>query len=148
MRFLGPWLHADQPLPSLQLEQTLAALRQATADPTFLPDLIRRHFLTNPHRVTLLLRPDHEHSRREEAQLAARLENVRQTLDATARQALVEAAAALQQSQETPDDTSCLPTLTLSDIDRREPVITSYSIHYTKLYECCGCVGATPDHVH
>jgi len=84
MRFLGPWLHADQPLPSLQLERTLAALRQATADPDFFPALIRRHFLANPHRVTLLLRPDREHGRREEAELAARLERLRQEFTAPA----------------------------------------------------------------
>jgi len=121
MRVLGPWLHADQPLPTLQLEQTLATLRRATAEPDFFPQLIRRHLLANPHRVTLLLRPDHAHARIEEAQLQSRLDAISKTLDDGARKGLVDAAAALQQCQENPGDTGCLPTLALDDIDRAEP---------------------------
>lgn len=120
MRFLGPWLHADDPLTPLQLERNLAALGRAAADPGFFPGLIRRHLLDNPHRVTLLLRPDREHARREEATLATRLDAASAGLGAAARQRLVAAAAALQRSQETPDDTRCLPTLELTDIDPAE----------------------------
>jgi Zn-dependent M16 (insulinase) family peptidase len=123
MRCLGPWLHADDPLTALRLEETLAALRQATADPGFFPALVRRQLLDNPHRVTLLLRPDPEHAHREEAVLAARLTREEAALDAAGRQRLAEAAAALQRSQETPDDTSCLPTLELADIEAQEPAV-------------------------
>jgi Zn-dependent M16 (insulinase) family peptidase len=123
MRFLGPWLHADDPLSSLQLERTLTALREAAASPDFFPALIRRHLLANPHRVTLLLRPDPEHARREEELLQQRLDQVARTLDDDARNRLVIAATELQHSQETPDDTSCLPTLGLADIDPTEPVV-------------------------
>lgn len=123
MRCLGPWLHADDPLTALRLEENLAALRQATADPGYFPALIRRQLLDNPHRVTLLLRPDAEHARREEQVLAARLAQAEASLDTAGRQQLAEAAAALQHSQETPDDTSCLPTLELADIEAREPAV-------------------------
>lgn len=123
MRFLGPWLHADDPLSPLQLEQTLAALRQKSADPGFFPELIRRHLLDNPHRVTLLLRPDREHAAREERALAERLAAAAEGLDAAGRQRLVAAAGELQRSQEAADDTSCLPTLTLSDIDPGEKIV-------------------------
>lgn len=123
MRFIGPWLHAGDPLSTLRLEQTLADLRRAAADPGFFPGLIRRHLLDNPHRVTLLLRPDPEHARREEQLLADRLAAAEQTLDQAARDQLVTAAAELQHSQETPDDTSCLPTMELADIDPAEKTV-------------------------
>ncbi|MHB8708174.1 MAG: insulinase family protein, partial [Desulfuromonadales bacterium] len=123
MRFLGPWLHADDPLPPLQLEQTLAALRNAAADPAFFPDLIRRRLLDNQHRVTLLLRPDPEHARREEQALEQRLEHITKSLDEADRARLVAAAAELQRSQETHDDTSCLPTLGLADINPAEQTV-------------------------
>ncbi|MCM2264152.1 MAG: insulinase family protein [Desulfuromonadales bacterium] len=120
MRFLGPWLHADDPLPPLQLERNLAALRHAATDPAFFPALIRRRLLDNPHRVTLLLRPDQEHARREEEALAQCLERAATALDDAERARLVAAAAELQCSQEAHDDTSCLPTLELADIDPAE----------------------------
>jgi len=120
MRFLGSWLHANEPLPPLQLDRNLAALRRAAADPAFFPALIRRRLLDNPHRVTLLLHPDPEHARREEQVLAQRLEQATKVLDDAERARLVAAAAELQRSQEAPDDTSCLPTLELADIDPAE----------------------------
>jgi hypothetical protein len=123
MRFLGPWLHADDPLSALQLEQTLAALRRAAADPGFFPGLIRRQLLDNPHRVTLLLRPDPEHAKREEQALNGRLAEAAKTLDAAALHRLVAAAAELQQNQETPEDTNCLPSVELSDIEPVEPEV-------------------------
>jgi len=121
MRFLGPWLHADDPLSPLELEQTLAALRRAAADPGFFPGLIRHQLLGNPHRVTLLLRPDRQHAEREEQALQQRLAAAAQALDESARQQLVAVAAELQHSQEIQEDTSCLPTLELADIDPLEP---------------------------
>ncbi len=121
MRLFGPWLHADDALGALRISETLERLRAAAADPGFFPDLIRRHLLDNPHRVTLLLRPDPDHARREEQAFAARLAGVRQQLDDDAAAAIRQAAIDLQRNQETPDDTSCLPILELADIDREEP---------------------------
>ncbi|PLX81884.1 MAG: peptidase M16 [Desulfuromonas sp.] len=124
MRLLGPWLHADDPLSSLRIGENLEQLRQASADPDFFPALIRKRLLNNPHRLTLLLRPDTDHARREEEALAQRLRQSEQQLDAAARTRLVEQALALQSSQEASDDLSCLPTLELSDICREESVVS------------------------
>ncbi|TLM62292.1 MAG: peptidase M16 [Deltaproteobacteria bacterium] len=123
MRFLGPWLHADDPVGALQLEHTLAELRRAAADPGFFPALIRRHLLGNPHRVTLLLRPDREHAAREQQEIDRRIGQALEALGEAGRNGLVAAAAELQRSQEAPDDTACLPTLALADIDPTEPTV-------------------------
>ncbi|MDT8442030.1 MAG: insulinase family protein [Desulfuromonadales bacterium] len=122
MRLLGPWLHADDPLTPLRIGDNLARLRQATADPAFFPNLIRRRLLDNPHRVILIMRPDPEHSPREEAALSQRLQAIDERLDQTARDQLVKQAVALKTAQETPDDLSCLPTLELADITPHEQV--------------------------
>ncbi len=121
MRLFGPWLHAEDPISSLQVGQNLERLRQATADPDFFPSMIRRHLLDNQHRITLLLRPDADHAQREEQAFAERLTKTRQELDEAATQKIIDEAAALQKNQETPDDTSCLPILELSDIEVKEP---------------------------
>lgn len=122
MRLFGPWLHADDPLSSLLIGQTLDRLKIATSDPDFFPQMIRRHLLDNPHRVTLLLRPDPEHSRREEQVFTERLQKIRASLDEEAIVGIENKAAQLQLSQETVDDTSSLPILELSDIEIEEQV--------------------------
>lgn len=122
MRLFGPWLHTDDPCSSLMIDQNLDRLRQATADPEFFPQMIRRHLLDNPHRVTLLLQPDPEHSRREEQAFADHLLKTRQKLDEAAIAEIKAKAAELQLSQETPEDTSCLPILELADIEIEEQI--------------------------
>lgn len=123
MRMLGPWLHIDDPLGALRVDENLAGLRAATADPGFFPALIRRQLLDNPHRVTLLLRPDSGHAAREEQLFAGQLAAAAAQLDEEGRQRLVTAAAELQRSQERVEDTGCLPTLLVDDIQPGETAV-------------------------
>ncbi|MDT8444501.1 MAG: insulinase family protein [Desulfuromonadales bacterium] len=120
MRLFGPWLHAGDPFSALMIGQNLDRLREAAADPEFFPRMIRRHLLDNPHRVTLLLRPDPEHGQREEQAFADYLLKVRQKLDDAAVADIKAKAAELQRSQEAEEDTSCLPILELADIEVEE----------------------------
>jgi len=120
MRLFGPWLHADDPFSTLMISQNLERLRTATADPKFFPKMIRRHLLDNPHRVTLLLRPDTAHAHREEQAFADHLEKIRERLDEAKITDIKAKNIALKENQETPDDTSCLPILELTDIEREE----------------------------
>lgn len=125
MRMFGSWLHADDPVSPLCLEQDLVRLRQELANGPFFENLIRRQLLDNPHRVTLLLKPDVEQKSREEKQLKARLENIEKQLSSTEREHLLAQGVALQQTQEAAEDLSCLPTLELSDIPASQPLVDS-----------------------
>ena len=124
MRVFGPWLHADDPLSALKIEDNLAQLREATRDQKFFPEMIRSSLLENPHRVTLLLKPDAEHGQREEQAFTEHLAEVRKALDDTAIQEIKTKNEELQKNQETPDDTSCLPILELTDIDPAEDAVS------------------------
>jgi Zn-dependent M16 (insulinase) family peptidase len=117
MRILGPWLHADDPVSPLHLEENLRQLREAAADPAFFPGLIRKHLLDNPHRVSMLLKPDPLHAQREERQFRARLDRIERELDDPGRQQLIDEALELMRSQDDQDSMDCLPTLGLDDID-------------------------------
>ena len=81
--------------------------------------MIRRHLLDNPHRVTLLLRPDTGHAQREEQAFAEHLRQIKAKLDEASDCRHQGEEHALKKSQETPDDTSCLPILDLTDIEVR-----------------------------
>ncbi|HKL26705.1 MAG TPA: insulinase family protein [Desulfuromonadales bacterium] len=127
MRMLGPWLHADDPLSPLQIEENLKRLRQAAADPGFFPDLIHSQLLDNPHRVKVLLRPDPDHARREEESFNQRLQKIENFLSEADRRSLVAKAEELKAGQETPEDLDCLPNLDITDID-----VTEESVAFTK----------------
>lgn len=124
MRLLGPWLHADDPLSPLRLDVHLTKLRAALKDPDYLPGLIRKMLLDNPHRVRLLLRPDQGQQAREEEELRARLDQLKASLSAEKIREIVDQAAQLKARQEAEDDLSCLPTLGRTDIPAQEEKVT------------------------
>src|SRR4029079_15105666 len=74
LRALTTWLYDGDPFGPLAFEAPLQAIRArlAAGEPYF-EDLIREHFLDNPHRVTPVLEPDEELTAREAADEAARL---------------------------------------------------------------------------
>ncbi len=109
-------IHRGSPIGVLDIDPALEKLRELIKDPDFIPGLIRRWLLDNPHRVRLTLRPDAELADRREAAEAAHLEQIKQGLDATEKQAIVEQAAALEARQQQVDDDSILPCVTLEDV--------------------------------
>lgn len=121
-RLLGPWLHNDDPLSGLELGANLARLRAEIAAGPFLQNLIRRWFLDNSHRVTLILTPDVGMRAREEAANAAELQRIKDELSPAEIKALVTSAQHLQAEQEREQDLSSLPTLTRADIPLTEQV--------------------------
>ena len=120
MRMIGPWLHADDPLTPLNIEKNLERLRSELAKGPFFENCIRRFLLNNQHRVTLTLYPDETLEQKQNEQTADRLKKVAEKLTATERQVIVAESAALKKTQESIEDISCLPTLSLDDIPGEE----------------------------
>lgn len=129
---LGAWLHGRDPLEQVDLDAALADL-DARVGPRgdgeiaaqALTDLLKRSLLDNPHRVSTLVRPDPDLSRRraedERARLAARAATMNE--DDLAR--VAERTTRLQEAQKTPDAPEAratLPRLQREDLrDLREP---------------------------
>lgn len=128
MRILGPWLHCDDPVSPLQLDENLTRLRKELDDGPFFENLIRTWLLDNPHRVNLCLHPDPTLTKEMEQKEQQRLKALEARLTDNDRQNLIDQAQTLQQAQEEKEDVSCLPSLELSDIDPKEPEIASETL--------------------
>ena len=109
-------IHRGDPIGVLDIDPALEKLRAQVKDPQFIPDLIRRWLLDNPHRVRLTLRPDAELAQRRDAAEAARLEAIKSGLSEQERQAIIDQAKALEARQQQVDDDSILPQVTLEDV--------------------------------
>ena len=109
-------IHRGHPIDVLDIDPALEKLREQIKDPDFIPGLIRRWLLDNPHRVRLTLRPDAELADRREAAEAARLAQIKADLSDEETQAIVERADALEARQQQVDDDSILPCVTLEDV--------------------------------
>lgn len=118
MASLESWLYGGDPAQNLCYDDTLAFLREHLTDGYF-EDLIRRLFLENPHRATLLLRPSRTLAERRLADERRALAEARAAWSESDAQAVVKLNADLavfQQQPDSPEAIATLPTLSLSDI--------------------------------
>jgi hypothetical protein len=122
LRSLDTWLYGDDPIAPLAFEAPLATIKARLAhEARYFEGLIARLILNNPHRTTVVLRPDPEQGKREAAAEQERLAQARATMNAEDLERIAEEAERLRAAQEAldpPEAVAKLPSLTLADIDR------------------------------
>lgn len=122
-RVLPAAVYQSDPGALLDLDPALARLRAAVRDPAWVPALVRRLLLDNPHRARVVMTPDSGKSDADRALEAARLEALAGELDARAVERLREQAAALEARQAAEDDPDVLPRVTLADVPAPVPLL-------------------------
>ncbi|TNE78593.1 MAG: peptidase M16, partial [Gammaproteobacteria bacterium] len=121
MSAIPPMVHGGDPLGLLDLEPVLAELREKIRDPDYVPGLIRRNLLENPHRVTLTLRPDTRLETLRQETIRKALAARKAELTEVEVQQIIAQAAALEERQQRKDDDSILPKVDLSDVPLQLP---------------------------
>lgn len=126
LRSMTTWLYEGDPLALLAFEAPLSAVKSAAADPSYFQEMIRRYFLENTHRATLILKPDPELGEREKLEEQNRLEAAKRSMDAGALEKVIENTQELRRMQETPDPPEALatiPALKISDLEKTNKLI-------------------------
>ncbi len=113
---------------ALDLDPALIKLREAASDPAFVTNAIREMLLDNPHRVRLTMKPDEQISQRRILAEAARLADIKASLDESEKQHIVEQTAALAERQAMQDDPSILPKVGLEDVPETMPIATGDTV--------------------
>ncbi|KAA8984327.1 insulinase family protein [Halospina sp. K52047b] len=116
MQALSPMVHGGDPVDLLDLEPVLERLRERIRDPEYVPGLIRRLLLDNPHRVRLALAPDTGLNERREQAVRQALDEQKASLTEEEQRTLVEQAQALQARQNQEADDSMLPRVGIEDV--------------------------------
>jgi Zn-dependent M16 (insulinase) family peptidase len=126
---LSTWLYDADPLELLPFEAPLARLKaRLHKGERVFEDLIRAHFLDNPHRALVILLPDATLGQRRETAEQERLAAVRAGLNDADMARLVEdtrALHALQEAPDAPEDLARIPRLGLCDLPRENARIPS-----------------------
>lgn len=115
---LSPVLHGGEALDALSFDSTLKQLRDEIQDPTFIPQLIERLLLNNPHKLLLTMKPSHTLADEIEADEKKRLEEALTTLSEDDKKKIIEDAQALDKRQNQVDDASILPMVEREDIPK------------------------------
>ncbi|MDO4440927.1 MAG: insulinase family protein [Moraxella sp.] len=109
-------VHDGNPLDVWQIDEHLNWLRQQASDPSFVPSLIQKHLIDNPHRVRLTLLPDKDKAQALIEKEQVTLDELEQSLTDTDRANIRQHMADLQARQATADDVNVLPKVGLSDV--------------------------------
>lgn len=99
MTAISPMVHGGDPVELLDLEPVLEAMRDKISDPDYVPGLIRRLLIDNPHRVTLTLRPDDQLEGRRQQAVRQALEARKAQLSDDEKRQIVTRAQALEARQ-------------------------------------------------
>jgi presequence protease len=110
------WFDGVDPIEILQWNSRISKLRQEIAAGPFFQNMIKKHFLDNPSRLVLTMRPDLQFDEKFKAEEKNLLSKKLDSLSDTDRSKVYEEGLALLEAQEKPDDLSSLPTLTVKDI--------------------------------
>ncbi|TLD11062.1 hypothetical protein PgNI_05584 [Pyricularia grisea] len=128
------WFNGVDVFDTLAWNETIDAFEKKMAEGGYLEGLMDRYLL-NDNTLTFTMTPSAdfgaELGKEEEARLAAKISEVRESLggEAEAQKALEERELLLlaEQSKSTSEDLSCLPTVRVSDIPRRkEPAVVRH----------------------
>jgi Zn-dependent M16 (insulinase) family peptidase len=113
---LSPMTHGGDPVAFLNLDPVLTQLRVDSQNPAFIPDLIRRWLLNNPHRVRIVMAPDPSLAAHQLAAERAQLDARQAAMTAADQTKVIEQAQALQARQQTKDNPELLPKVGLADV--------------------------------
>jgi hypothetical protein len=122
-RVTGLWIHGVDPLVILHAQRHIQKLKDDfAADPKLFSDLIRRNLLENTHRLTLVVQPDREIQPKKDAEFAAQMRRLKESMTEDQLRALRKNQDELDALLNAPNDPAAvasLPQLKASDLPRK-----------------------------
>lgn len=115
---LSTAMHRGDPIQLLNIDPVLEELRELIKDDRFIPNLIQKLLLDNPHRVRLTLNPDPELANKKVQAEIDKLAAIKRQLSEDAKLAIVEQSKQLAARQMLEDDPGLLPKVGLDDVPK------------------------------
>ena len=133
LRSLTDWIYDRDEIEPLRFERSLEELRRNIyKEENYLEKMLRIHLKDNPHRVTVILRPDEKEASRLQKDESDRLKAARSQMNNDEFARTMRDAELLRISQEkpdTPEDIAKLPRLGLKDLEPNISTIPSKEIN-------------------
>lgn len=110
--------HGSEPENALLIHSLFSDLRNRLKDRNYLPQLLKKYLIGNPHFVRLSFNPDPHLEKEEQEEEQKRLTKIRSQLTEAQAKQIVEQSATLAAYQEQIENQSleCLPKVTLRDV--------------------------------
>jgi hypothetical protein len=136
LRAMTTWLYDRDPLALVAFAEPLENLKkELSANSRFFEELIARYLLHNPHRVTLILKPDPQLAEQKEQKEKDRLSALQAALTDPDLAEIASQTQKLKEAQTRPDPPEALaaiPALKLVDLDKNNKSIPLLELEHQK----------------
>ena len=122
---IGVATHGGDMATMLDPTEILDTLREQSRDRDFIPSIIRKFLIENPHRLTLTMRPDFEAGKEEQKLEELYHEKLLEQMTSSDREAIIHDMEVLAERQKSHSDDSVLPRLTVADIPEAVSLLQS-----------------------
>ena len=128
LRAMTTWLHDADPLLPLKFETAVANLRSRLErnEPVF-QECVSKYILDNPHRASVVLKPDPEFSKKEDAAETERITKATSGFSDSDYERVISETQRLKAQQaahDDPADLAKIPTLTKADLDKKVKTVS------------------------
>jgi Zn-dependent M16 (insulinase) family peptidase len=121
------------PLSGLETDRYFLELHEELRhNPRYFSELLQEAFLKNPHMVLLGMKPSKTLQKEENAQEKKELQKIQESLTPTEKKSLVRHAKELQKLQNKEEDLSCLPSIQIKDIAKKNIEFTIEKVSHGK----------------
>ncbi len=116
LRFLESYIHGGDLAERLDFGENLSVIQEGIQKGRFFEKKIKEYFLNNSHHVRFVLSPGHEMAEKEQERVRLELEEIKKGMTAEEIESIKKVASELKKLQDSEEDLSCLPTLSLSEV--------------------------------
>jgi Zn-dependent M16 (insulinase) family peptidase len=129
-------IHYGNPISMLDLDENFTKLKEKISKDGYIESLIESALLANSHRLTYELKPDSSFNDNLEEYFSSTLKEKEKTLTDLDKNKIIKLADDLKTRQETEDDASLLPKVTIEDIPlKREYAQSNEVVGNRSIYE-------------
>jgi len=113
------WIHEQNPIDLLHVNEQVLRFRKTLAEnPSFLVDKVNEYFVSNKHRLELVMNADEGYNEKKEAEEKKLLASMVAGLSEEDKIELFQKGIALESEQNSTGDVSLLPKMRVEDIDK------------------------------
>jgi presequence protease len=120
---VSPWIHTNDPIQVLKVNEKLDLLKNNLKNENYLKDMIKKYFIENKHRITLIMDPDENYIEIQQKKTEIKLENIVKNLKPKEITEINKKNEKLLASQNKIQKNDILPSLDINDIPKIIPNI-------------------------
>ena len=113
---LSAVLYRGDVIDALDMDKHLQYLHKSCQNPDFIPELIQKNLLDNPHQLWLTMQPDRDGRKNREEQEKQQLAAIREQLSDREAKKVIQQTQQLHERQQQQDNPEILPRLVLADV--------------------------------